>query len=226
VAGAFARAGDVLLVSRGIEELERVVAKLKVESNRDIRGIAVDVAAPNAVDMIMEEAQRFDVYASILVNNAYSSGSTFGTSIYDVVESTWIEVMETNLYAPLRLTKSFGRAMIEHGGGSIINVLSGSGFLPTETLGPYGTSKSALWMLTRYFALESAPMVRVNAICPGVISEDGQPRTGSQALLLKQVPMKRMGHPDEVAGAAVYLASDASSYTTGEVIFVNGGRPW
>jgi NAD(P)-dependent dehydrogenase (short-subunit alcohol dehydrogenase family) len=116
--------------------------------------------------------------------------------------------------------------MLDVGHGSIINLLSGSGFLPTPKLAAYGTSKAALWMLTRYLALEGAPDVRANAICPGVVTESGLPRSDSQRLLLEQVPMKRMGHPSEIAGAAVYLASDAASYTTGEVIFVNGGRPW
>jgi NAD(P)-dependent dehydrogenase (short-subunit alcohol dehydrogenase family) len=162
----------------------------------------------------------------VLVNNAFATGSTFGTSVFDVDDAAWSEVLDVNLLGPFRLARAFGKKMLQGGRGSIINVVSGSGFLPTPTLAPYGASKAALWMLTRYLAAEGAPTVRANAICPGLIERAGQDMTGGQRALLSQVPMGRLGQPREVAGAAVYLASDASSYTTGEVIFVNGGRPW
>jgi NAD(P)-dependent dehydrogenase (short-subunit alcohol dehydrogenase family) len=81
-------------------------------------------------------------------------------------------------------------------------------------------------MLTRQLAAELAPDVRVNALCPGIVSPDGRPQHPAQEALLPLVPMGRLGRPYEMVGAAVYLVSDAASYTTGEVIFANGGRPW
>ena len=105
-------------------------------------------------------------------------------------------------------------------------MVSGSGLLPSPSLGVYGASKAALWMATRSLAVELAPVVRVNALCPGVTTEDGQSAHPAQAQLLPLVPLRRLARADELVGAAIYLASDASSYTTGELLIVNGGRPW
>jgi NAD(P)-dependent dehydrogenase (short-subunit alcohol dehydrogenase family) len=96
-------------------------------------------------------------------------------------------------------------------------------------MAPYGVSKAALWMLTRYLAAELAPQVRVNALCPGLTSEGGTMRDAEPyARLIDSgaVPMGRIARPEEIAGAAVYLASPAASYTTGEVLICNGGRAW
>ena len=122
-----------------------------------------------------------------------------------------------------------GKRMRAGNGGSVINVLSGSGFLPVPGNLPYGSSKAALWMMTRYLAVECAPAVRVNALVPGlVMSETGGPKMSEriEKVFMPQIPMGRSGKPTEVAPAALYLASDASSYTTGTVLFANGGRPW
>jgi NAD(P)-dependent dehydrogenase (short-subunit alcohol dehydrogenase family) len=81
-------------------------------------------------------------------------------------------------------------------------------------------------MLTRYLAVEGAPRLRVNALCPGLVNEGGRPRDPIQEGLLPSVPMGRVGEPGELVGAALYLASDASAYTTGAILVVNGGRPW
>ena len=149
------------------------------------------------------------------------------TSLFDIPESVWQEVLATNLLGPFRLCSEFGRRMLASGdGGSIINVVSGSGLLPAARLGPYGASKAALWMMTRYLAIEAAPLVRVNAICPGLVSEDGRPRNESHRNIIDEVPMKRVATPGEIAGAALYLTSPAASYTTGEILIVNGGRAW
>ncbi len=227
IAAAFAGAGaDVLLVARSHDELERTADELRAGTGRRILSVQADVGAADATEVIGSAAELLGGPVDVLVNNAFATGSTFGTSVFDVDDAAWSEVLNVNLMGPFRLARAFGKKMLQGGGGSIINVVSGSGFQPTPTLAPYGASKAALWMLTRYLAAEGAPTVRANAICPGLIERAGQEMTGGQRALLSQVPMGRLGQPDEVAGAAVYLASDASSYTTGEVIFVNGGRPW
>ena len=111
---------------------------------------------------------------------------------------------------------------------SIVNVVSGSGLLPVPVIHntAYGASKAALWMMTRYLAVNLAPLIRVNALCPGNVSATGQPHTETARKMLSQIPMGRVGKPGEMAGAAVYLASDASSFTTGAMLVCNGGRDW
>ncbi|MFF8716550.1 SDR family NAD(P)-dependent oxidoreductase [Streptomyces sp. NPDC015184] len=104
--------------------------------------------------------------------------------------------------------------------GTIINLLSGAGFTPVPLAAPYSMSKASLWMLTRCFAKDCAPRIRGNGLCPGTISPDGVARTEE---LRKATPMGRGGCADEVVGAAIYLASEASGYSTGDVVYVNGG---
>jgi NAD(P)-dependent dehydrogenase (short-subunit alcohol dehydrogenase family) len=120
----------------------------------------------------------------------------------------------------------FGPGMRERGSGTIINLVSGSGLLPTKGLLPYGATKAALWMMTRYLASELAPVIRVNALCPGIVVPDGAVPDPSADSVLPLIPMGRPGSPTEMIGAAIYLASDASSYTTGSLLVCNGGRPW
>jgi len=110
-----------------------------------------------------------------------------------------------------------------------VTVVSTSGFVPVEGVAPYGVMKAAMWTLTRYLASELAPLVRVNALCPGTTSPNGQDAEVAQwqadwQRLLPRVPMARMGSAKESASAVLYLASDMSSYVTGQVIFSDGGR--
>jgi NAD(P)-dependent dehydrogenase (short-subunit alcohol dehydrogenase family) len=225
IAFAFAQSGaDLLLVARGGEPLASVGKAIRERTGRSIETFAVDVGEPDAAERISEYARQRLPTVNVLVNNAYAVGAV--ETVFDTDDQAWRDALVTNIMAPMRLCRVFGTDMLRHDGGSIINVLSGSGFLPSPRLSAYGASKAALWMLTRYLAVEGAPTVRANGLCPGLISESGKPRSESQQRLLPQVPMKRVGLPSEVTGAAVYLASNASSYTTGEVIFVNGGRPW
>src|SRR6058998_6762 len=109
-------------------------------------------------------------------------------------------------------------------GGSIVNILTTAAFLPLSPMAPYGVTKSALWTLTRYLAKECAPSVRANAITPGTTSADGAVTFASWHTALPHVPLARMGLARETAEAVLFLASDASSYTTGQNLFVDGGR--
>ena len=150
-------------------------------------------------------------------------------NVLDVPDATWERLFAINVLAPLRLTRALMRA------GNVINLVSGSGLLPNSapghlpapTMAPYGVTKGALWTLTRYLAAELAPDVRVNALCPGLVSEGGGMRDEEpyeRLIRSGAVPMGRIARPEEIAGAAVYLASPAASYTTGEILVCNGGR--
>lgn len=226
IAVAFAQAGaDLLLIARGERQLAEAAERIHRGTGSRVDTVAADVSTVDGFDKVVAQASTLPP-VDILVNNAHTVGSSPDTSLFEVHESVWEEVLSTNLLGPFRLCSEFGRRMLDGTGGSIINIVSGSGLLPAARLGPYGASKAALWMMTRYLAIEGAPSVRVNAICPGLVSEDGQPRNESHRAIIKDVPMGRVATPDEVAGAALYLASPAASYTTGEMLIVNGGRAW
>jgi NAD(P)-dependent dehydrogenase (short-subunit alcohol dehydrogenase family) len=113
--------------------------------------------------------------------------------------------------------------MRERGNGSIINMLSIAATGYVEGLIAYATSKNALATITRYLAVELAPAIRVNAISPGAISPDGKPMGSIQRNLLQLSPLQRVGSADEIASVAVFLASDASSFITGQVLVADGG---
>lgn len=226
IAVAFAQAGaDLLLVARGERQLDQAAQRIHVGTGSHVETVVADISSIDGFDKVVAKVSTLPSI-DILVNNAHTVGSSPDTSLFEVQDSVWDEVLSTNLLGPFRLCREFGRRMLNEAGGSIINIVSGSGLLPAARLGPYGASKAALWMMTRYLAIEGAPSVRVNAICPGLVSEDGEPRNESHRSIIKDVPMGRVATPDEVAGAALYLASPAASYTTGEILIVNGGRAW
>jgi NAD(P)-dependent dehydrogenase (short-subunit alcohol dehydrogenase family) len=238
IAASFAQAGaDVLLVARGEERLTATAEAIRLQApERRIEIALADVGDRASVDGLVEEARSMFGRVDTLVNNAFSHGLDEGLDVLDVPDATWERVLETNLIAPLRLTRAFARDMLASGrGGNVINLISGSGLLPNSapghlpapTMAPYGVSKGALWTLTRYLAAELAPLVRVNALCPGLTSEGGGMRDEEpyeRLIRSGAVPLGRIGRPDEIAGAAVYLASPAASYTTGEILVCNGGR--
>jgi NAD(P)-dependent dehydrogenase (short-subunit alcohol dehydrogenase family) len=240
IAASFARAGaDLVMAARGVPELERTAALIRAQApERRVETVRADVLDGEQLDGLVADAMARFGRVDTLVNNAFSAGLTENRDVLEVSDETWDEVIMANLRAPLRLSRALARTMLASGrGGNIINLISGSGLLPNSapghrpapTMAPYGVSKAALWMLTRYLSAELAPQVRVNALCPGLVSEQGGMRGEEpyeRLLRLGAVPMNRIGRPEEIAGAAVYLASPAASYTTGEMLVCNGGRAW
>jgi len=161
----------------------------------------------------------------ILVNAA---GRTKRAPTLDFPEAEWNAILETNLTGALRASQIFGRHMLERGYGRIIHIASLATFVALYETAAYNASKAALGALTKTLAVEWGPRgVTVNAIAPGVIRTslntkliDGTPR-GNE--FLSRTPLKRFGKVDELAGAAVFLASDAASYVNGEILCVDGG---
>lgn len=225
LAAGFAAAGaDLLLVARGADALETVAAGLRSGTGSSVTTCQADVSTAGGVARVVEAADSLP-RVDVLVNNAASAGGSVGP-LLDQDDRIWDDVLGSNLRAPFRLSQALLPRLRDQEGANILNVVSGSGFLPTPGIGAYGVSKAALWMLTRQLAVELAPRVRVNALCPGIVSPDGRPQHPAHETLLPSVPMGRLGRPEEMVGAARYLVSDEASYTTGEVLFVNGGRPW
>jgi len=223
----FALAGaDLLLVARDSARLTTHADEVRERTGRMVRTISVDITAAGAAHAIAGAVDALPNGLDILVNNAFTGGS-LQAPIVDTPDSVWQEVLETNLMAPVRLCRQFAPVLACSGSGVIINVVSGSGLLPNPDVGAYGVSKAALWMLTRYLAVELAPTIRVNALCPGLTSPDGEAIDHPvYRHLLPLIPLGRLARAEEMVGAAIFLASAASSYATGELLIVNGGRPW
>jgi NAD(P)-dependent dehydrogenase (short-subunit alcohol dehydrogenase family) len=163
--------------------------------------------------------------ATVLFNNAAASGVVPGKPGLELSDDDWRACLDVNLLAPFRLAQAFVPDMVEQGEGSIVNVLSTAGFTPVPGTAAwaYGATKAGLEMLTRYLAKECGPAMRATCLCPGTIAPEGEMREVWKPLLAG-IPLGRIGRASETAAAALFLASRASSYVTGQTIFVDGGR--
>ena len=175
-------------------------------------------ACEAAIDSLSEQLGRID----ILINNA--GMSPLYKSLTDVSQDLFDKVMNVNLRGPFRLSALFGQQMFNDGNGSIINVSSIAAAQPSPHEVPYGAAKAGLHSLTKSFSRAYAPHVRVNCIMPGPFLTDiSDAWSDATHESLKHLPLGRGGQPDEVVGAALYFASEASSYTTGAVLKIDGG---
>ena len=225
IAHGLAEAGaDVVATSRRPERVEEVAAEIEGRGRRTLRVIS-DVRERDSISRVLEAAVGVFEKVDILVNSA---GRTLRTPTADVSEEDWEGVIGTNLTGTLRACQIFGRHMLERGSGRIINIASLSSFVALAEVAAYSASKAAVASLTKSLAVEWAQRgVNVNAIAPGVfrtaLNQHLLDDTERGRELLLRTPMGRFGNVEELAGAAVFLASDASSFVTGEVIAVDGG---
>lgn len=226
IALAFADAGaNVAISGRKLPDLEPVTEELKqkgVQSLPIASHIAKVEESKALVDRVKGEWGRIDV----LVNNAGTN--PYAGPLLEAEEWAWDVTMNVNLKGPFLLSQLVAGVMKEQGGGSIINMASIMGIVPSE-LGIYSVTKAGLIMLTRILAKEwGRYKIRVNAIAPGVVktrlSEALWKDPAKEKEAAKSKALGYIGVPEDIAGAALFLASDASSYITGEVIVVDGGE--
>jgi NAD(P)-dependent dehydrogenase (short-subunit alcohol dehydrogenase family) len=225
IALAYARAGaDVAVLARNAELLEGVAGEARALGRRAVVATA-DVLDADATRAATAEAIEALGGLDILVNNA--GGNSFSTPVASMRMSGWEKTMRLNLDSIVHITQVSLPALGE-GGGSIINVSSVAGLRGAPTMAHYGAAKAALISLTQSLAVETAWMgVRVNALVPGWIETDLtdflRASDDAERAALSRVPMQRWGRVEEIAEPAVFLASDAASFMTGQVLVVDGG---
>lgn len=220
---AFARAGaDVAVASRNLDACEAVAAQVRA-LGRDASAHACHLGRWDEIgalaDAVTDRFGRVDV----LVNNA--GKSPLYDKLSDLTEAQYDSVLDLNLKGPFRLTALLAERMQAAGRGSVINISSIGAFRPEATAAPYSAAKAGLNALTVAMAHAYGPQVRVNAIAPGAFATDIS-RAWTPAVvaaLQERTALDRVGRPAEIVGAALYLASDASTYTTGTILQVDGG---
>lgn len=226
MATALAQAGaNVVIVSRTAAECETAAAEIRATTGQRAVAIAADVTRADQVDQLAEHAARDAGPIDILVNSA---GVNVRNPIAETREADWDAILDVNLKAPFLLARKFGPPMAERGWGRVIHLGSIMSAVSLPGRSPYASSKAGLIGLTHTLALEWAGRgVTVNAICPGPFAtEMNRPLLNDPvkyAEFVSKIPMGRWGELHEIAGAAVFLASNASSYMTGATLFVDGG---
>jgi NAD(P)-dependent dehydrogenase (short-subunit alcohol dehydrogenase family) len=223
IAETFANAGAaVAVLARKPDELAETHAAL-TRIGRPAAVFAGSAGAPDAIEAAVAGCVEQLGALDVLVNNAATNPS-FGPMIE--TEMWAVEkVLEVNLVGPLRLAQEAWKAWMRDHGGVILNVASTGGLRPAPFIGIYNVSKAALAHMTRQLALELGPSVRVNALAPGLVKTDMSRvlyEQGEEAIAQRH-PLRRLGVPDDIAAAALFLASDAASWMTGEVVGIEGG---
>jgi 3-oxoacyl-[acyl-carrier protein] reductase len=223
IALKFASEGaDVVVVSRTQENSEKVAAEIRA-LGRQAWAHAVDVADAAAVNATAEKILAETTKVDILVNNA---GVTRDGLLMRMSDADWDTVVNTNLKGAFLVTKAFSRAMIKARRGCIVNISSVIGLIGNAGQCNYAASKAGVIGFTQSVAKELAGRgIRVNAIAPGFIQTDMTSvlKEEMKAALLKQIPLGRLGEAEDIADAALFLASPAARYITGQVLTVDGG---
>jgi NAD(P)-dependent dehydrogenase (short-subunit alcohol dehydrogenase family) len=227
IAAALAEAGArVVLSSRKQESVETAAAQIRAGGG-NATAMAAHTGDAAEIDALVHRTVEVYGGVDILVNNA-ATNPHFG-SLLTAEESHWDKTFDVNIKGYLRTIKACVPSMQARGGGKVINMASIAGKIPQPGMGVYCVSKAGVIMLTEVLAAELAPLnIQVNAIAPGFVKTKFSAAIWSNEAMntavLAGIPQQRMAEPEEIAGIALYLASPASSFTTGATILVDGGQ--
>ncbi len=227
IAVAFAAAGArVVLASRKLDDLTAVAARVRAAGGEALP-LACHTGRPAEVQALAGAIADQFGGLDVVVNNAATSPH-FGP-LLEADESQWDKTFEVNVKGYVGVVRACVPLLRARGGGSILNIASVAGLVPHSGLGVYGVTKAAVLMVTRTLALELAPLhIRVNALAPGLIqtrfSEAIWQAPELRERALAAIPQGRIGQPDDLVGAALYFAGDASRFTTGSVLVIDGGQ--
>jgi NAD(P)-dependent dehydrogenase (short-subunit alcohol dehydrogenase family) len=226
IARALAEAGaEVALASRSLPDLETAAKGIAGATGRKVVAFKADLASSNDIPRLVADVEEGLGPVDVLVNNA---GINIRGAAAELSEADWDAVIDTNLKAPFLLSRAIGPGMAARGWGRIVNLGSILSVIGIAGRAPYAASKAGILNLTRVLALEwAARGVTVNALCPGPFgTEMNKPLQDDPVkykAFLEKIPVGRWGDPAEIAGAALFLASDASSFVTGSALFIDGG---
>ncbi len=221
---AFARRGaDVIIASRKGESCEAVAREVRDETGRRALAVECHVGRWGDCDRLADIAYAQFGRVDVLVNNA--GMSPLFSSLVELSEELYDKVLAVNLKGPFRLSSIVGTRMLAGDGGSIINLSSTAAVQPSPAEAPYAAAKAGINNMTVSMARAFAPKVRVNCLMPGPFGTDISQAWSPEIVkaIERQVPLRRIGRPEEIVGAALFLASAAGSYTTGSIIKVDGG---
>jgi NAD(P)-dependent dehydrogenase (short-subunit alcohol dehydrogenase family) len=227
IAEIYAAAGAcIVLASRKQEACNEAVARIQ-ENGGEALAIAAHTGDVAAVQNLV--TQTIEAYGGIdiLVNNA-GTNPHFGP-LLAAEESQWDKTLDVNVMGYFRMAKAAVPAMRERGGGKMINMASVAGLEPQTMMGVYCVSKAAVLMMTKVLAAElAADNIQVNAIAPGFVKTKFSSALWANEeineMIVRAIPQRRMASPEEIAGIALYLASAASSFTTGATFVIDGGQ--
>lgn len=215
---------DLVVVGRKMETLQPVAEQISAESGRQVLPIQADIGNLNQIDTLIEKTMDEFGKINVLINNA---GINAREPAVTYSESDWDAVTDVNLKGTFFLTQACGKVMVEQNAGKVINILSLTSAIGLPTVVAYTAAKGGLTQLTKLLAVEWAPHnIQVNGIAPGFIKTELTAPVRSDSRnewVLNRTPAYRWGEPADLVGLAIFLASAASNFVTGQTVFVDGG---
>ena len=212
----------VYMAARNVERAQEIADTLN-----GVKCVYNDATKPETFTSMVEDVVRDAGCINVLVNNFGTSNPGKDLDFANTDPQVFLDTVNLNLRSVLMASQAAAKHMAKHGGGSIINISSVGGLVPDISQVAYGTSKAAINYLTKLIAVHEAKNnIRCNAVLPGMTATEAVEKHLTEefrSLFLRHIPLKRMGQPEEIAEAVVYLASDASSYTTGQILSISGG---